>query len=178
MICLYYRWRISTALDSDKPHIALPHAHLRRCPSCRAFFEDSLRMASALQGLPVRLHAGRYAGEPSIRPIRGWKRAGWALAMAACLLLALIVSRLSPSHGPATANRAAPSRPAASNEPAFSTEQLLAQVRQPLEALGYPAGQPIVDQIEQAQRQILAAGRSMVACLPVQLLPRPDNTSN
>ena len=52
MRCLFYRWRISNALDRDAGgtggEASLPHRHMERCPACRAYHQQCLAMGRAL----------------------------------------------------------------------------------------------------------------------------------
>ncbi|HOW69430.1 MAG TPA: hypothetical protein PKY77_02415 [Phycisphaerae bacterium] len=174
MICLYYRWRISTALDSDDRSARLPERHLRRCPACRDFLERGLQLGEALREEPVSASLG-IAGSGGSRPIqRAWRPVTAGLAAAACIALAVLLP---------TVWRSASSPPAANSDgssvqisipalPPLSADRLLAQVREPVRSLTLPAGGPLMREIERTQNQVAAVGRDMVACLPRAFVPR------
>ena len=128
MRCLFYQWRISSALDSQRPSARLPAVHLARCPACRAFYERSLALAKALRaeatgdgvtsgspgchGLARRASrvgapcggsarlAPDTAGGQAVAPRRRTYRlaAVAALAAAACIVAAVLL--LAPSSPP------------------------------------------------------------------------------
>lgn len=174
MICQYYRWRISAALDSNDPSARLPERHLRRCRTCREFLERSLQMAEALREEPVPV-ALRIVRDEESRPARPvWRPATVGLAVAACITFVLSLPTLwrvmSPKPAPDGPNPAVVA--SLPTLPALSAEQLLAQVREPVESLTAPAGEPLKREIERAQDRVAAVGRDMVACLPTGFMPR------
>lgn len=174
MICQYYQWRISAALDSNDPSARLPERHLRRCPACREFLERGLQVAETLreEPIPASLRIVRDEESRPARPV--WRPATVGLAVAACITFVLSVPTLwrvmSPkptSSGPET-----PVTVSLPTLPALSAEQLLAQVREPVESLTAPAGEPLKREIERVQDRVAAVGRDMVACLPTGFMPR------
>ena len=174
MICRYYQWRISAALDSDDPSARLPEQHLRLCPACREFLERSLQMAEALREEPVPV-ALRIVRDEEVRPAYWiWRPSVVRLAAAACVALIVLVPvmwRLT-SPKPRTRNPNPAATVSLPTLPALSAEQLLAQVREPVESLTAPASEPLKREIELAQDRVAAVGRDMIACLPTGFMPR------
>lgn len=178
MICPYYRWRVSVALDSDAPSARLPERHLRRCPACREFLERSLQMAEALREEPISapLHI---VPDTANRPARRmWRPATVGLAAAACLAFVVLLPTLrrALSPEPAIDGPKTPVTVSLPALPALSAERLLAQVREPVESLTSPAGEPLRREIERTQNRVAAVGRDIVACLPTSLMPRSHRT--
>ena len=108
MLCIWHRWRISQALDSDKPLSPFLERHVRKCPSCRDHLQFSLYFAdqakkdlSSLMGAeslsPVSGILSRLDGAPAAKqrrsrliPVRALAGAGAGLAvLVLCLVLFL-----------------------------------------------------------------------------------------
>ncbi|MBP7935203.1 MAG: hypothetical protein KA354_11200 [Phycisphaerae bacterium] len=177
MICLYYRWRISTALDSDDRSARLPERHLRCCPACREFLERGLQLGEALRAEPISAGLG-IVGSNGSRPVHPAWRLTAGLAAAACIALAVSLPTVwrfvsSPPAANSAGNVVQSSIPAL---PPLSVDRLLAQVREPVRSLTLPAGEPLMREIERTQNQVVAVGRDMVACLPRAFVPRLRST--
>jgi len=117
MLCIWHRWRISNALDSDKPLSPFLKQHIERCPGCRDHYQFSLYLAdqakkdlASLQetktSTPVSSLLSQLDNTPEAAQgrrilIPGWPLAGAAAGLAALALI--LVLFLPPRKGSLTA---------------------------------------------------------------------------
>ncbi len=182
MTCRYYRWKISRALDLDRPD-DLPRAHMDRCQACREFHRRSLLLAQTLRDEAVLL---RYRPEA---PSAGRSRRQVIVlrviqAAAACLALTALLIAFRPAQPPRKEIVIDPAlRPAAEAEGSRLASLLAARPLDSLESLADAARRPIVRRIDSTTREIRSAGLAMLACLPslegpVRQAPAPPRRTN
>ncbi|MBN1126033.1 MAG: hypothetical protein JXA82_13580 [Sedimentisphaerales bacterium] len=53
MICLWYRWKISDAVNGESRLSESTRQHLQQCTSCRQFYRHSIDLAESLQTDPI-----------------------------------------------------------------------------------------------------------------------------
>ena len=53
MLCLWYRWKISDAVNGESRLSESTRQHLQRCASCRQFYRHSMDLAECLQTDPI-----------------------------------------------------------------------------------------------------------------------------
>jgi len=107
--------------------------HLGSCGACRALAEQVLQSERALAeaiaamepGLDVEAALAQVPSGRGWRSVRGWRRAGWALPLAAAAVAALVMLKPPGSPGPAIAFN--PSGPA--GERALGWDQRSSVVR-------------------------------------------------
>jgi len=180
MICAYYRWRISAAMDGENAAADLPHRHLRRCAACRAFHEQSRRLAAALRS--ERPPAGARIESPALargrsRPVRRWAPAAVAAAAGLAVLTVALSGLLGPGpRGDPSPRDVARPQPPTPRAELPSTQELLAHAREPVESLASRLSQPIVTEIERTHDDLAAAGRTMIACLPLGFVRQPTDS--
>ena len=109
MTCRYYRWKISKALDADRPE-DLPRDHMDRCEACREFHRRSLRLAQSLRD-DAMLLAYRPEASPTGRSRRQVIVLRVIQAAAACLALAALLIAFRPARPPRESIVIAPPRP-------------------------------------------------------------------
>jgi hypothetical protein len=169
MKCLYYRWKISRALDGDG-ETPLPARHLAKCPACRAFHRDSLALAEAL-----REDAQSVADLPvaARRPQRRWAlKVAAASAVAASVALAIALgwlhiqagNKLAVTPPPTPTPVASPVHAPAPQPPPLATATLA------LDTSGWRnlialAGKPLTDELENTRRDALSGGKVLASYL-------------
>jgi hypothetical protein len=169
MKCLYYRWKISQALDGDG-ETSLPARHLEKCPVCRAFHRDSLALAAAL-----REDAHTVADRPiaRLRPARRLAiRVAAAAALAAGVALAIALGWLHMQAGntvaisPPPASKPLPSPVAAPTpQPPPLAVATLALDTTKLQGLIALAGKPLTDELENTRQDALSSGKALASYL-------------
>lgn len=165
MTCRYYRWKISKALDADRPE-DLPRDHMDRCEACREFHRRSLRLAQSLRD-DAMLLAYRPEASPTGRSRRQVIVLRVIQAAAACLALAALLIAFRPARPPRESIVIAPPRPSHAAPDAPQLAALLsARPIDSLESLAQAAGRPIREQIDTTTREVRSAGLAMLRCLP------------
>lgn len=178
MLCRIYRWLISRSLDADAPPGPRLRRHLDACDECRRRYDGLAALGDRLraevpgeQPLPLELRerirrAVRAEHKTAQRPVAmRLSPVAWALAAAACALLAVgVFLATRPPDRPHVVAKAPDIRlPTDLLEPRTLIDESLAQVRE-------IAAGPFADEMARLARDAGTLGRSMLAPLPLELV--------
>lgn len=167
MRCFFYQWRISRALDSAGQ---LPSRHLLACPTCRTFYERSVRLEAALRSAtltanPLRELTGISEGFGAKRS-RLSLAAGVGALAAACMIVVISVAVRNHPASPALVQQTSPSGTVVASIPGPS---LLGEAADQLEPLADIAKEPLARQVENTANAARQAGKTLISYLPVAL---------
>ena len=197
MICLFYQWRISSALDCDRPSAALPVRHMAGCPKCREFYRQSVMLGRRLRAEAAT--AARAAGDvlrdahsgsdrvlhmprnvaKSAGP-RRWPRAAWsgrrlaaaiATAAAACIAVAVLVLTLlnATRQDPKPTIVKHYPKPVPARVPGVAKPEvtLPAELADSVQSLKDLAKEPLVREMNRISHDAKAAGQVLISCLTI-----------